>query len=94
MSYAHVKCRRINQLLGLGVFGGVEMKRPTIRAAGEIPRSHERDAGLQNPRHAVSMVQGPGSRRVSNGLTNIRRATKVFGTKLRGHVGFVGCFCS
>ena len=26
--------------------------------------------------------QGPGSRRVSNGLTNIRRATKVFGTKL------------
>ena len=38
--------------------------------------------------------QGPGSRRVSNGLNNIRRATKVFGTKLRGHVGFVGCFCS
>ena len=37
---------------------------------------------------------GPGSRRVSNGLTNIRRATKVFGRKLRGHVGFVGCFCS
>ena len=37
---------------------------------------------------------GPGSRRVSNGLTNIRRATKVFGTKLRGHVGVVGCFCS
>ena len=37
---------------------------------------------------------GPGSRRVSNGLTNIRRAAKVFGTKLRGHVGFVGCFCS
>ena len=37
---------------------------------------------------------GPGSRRVSNGLTNIRRATKVFGTKFRGHVGFVGCFCS
>ena len=27
-------------------------------------------------------------------LTNIRRATKVFGRKLRGHVGFVGCFCS
>ena len=32
---------------------------------------------------------GPGSRRVSNGLTNIRRATKVFGRKLRGHVSFV-----
>ena len=28
--------------------------------------------------------QGPGTRRVSNRLTNIRRATKVFGTKLRG----------
>ena len=27
---------------------------------------------------------GPGSRRVSIGLTNICRATKVFGTKLRG----------
>ena len=38
--------------------------------------------------------QGPGSRRVGNGLTNIGRATKVFGTKLRGHGGFVGCFCS
>ena len=37
---------------------------------------------------------GPGSRRIGNGLTNIRRATKVFGTKLRGHVGSVWCFCS
>ena len=34
---------------------------------------------------------GPGSRRVSNGLNKIRRCTEVFGTKLRGDVGFVGC---
>ena len=36
---------------------------------------------------------GPGSRRVINGLTNICRATKVFGTKLwgRGHDGLVNC---
>ena len=49
------------------------------------------------PPYAISghlSNQGPESRRVSNGLTNIRRATKVFGRKLQGHVVFVGCFCS
>ena len=41
----------------------------------------------------LGIFLGPGSRHVSNGLTNIRRATNVVGRKLRGHVGLVGWFC-
>ena len=62
---------------------------------GSQPQHHEAGSDLEcTGEEKVGKTQGPGSRRVSNGLTNIRRDTKVFGRKLRGHVGFVGCCCS
>ena len=40
------------------------------------------------------MIQGPGSRHISRGFANIPLTTNVLGTKLWGHVGLEGGFCS
>ena len=71
-----------------------------VACVGVCVRPNAAAIESQNPNKAVLVTSmhssthlGPGSRHVSNGLTDTRRATKVFGTKLRGHVGFVGCFC-
>ena len=64
---------------------GMVPKNPATRA--RINRNGSHSSGSE-------ISCDTGSRQVSEGLTKIRRATNVFGTKPRGHVGFVGSFSS